>query len=201
MNNQTLRCTFACTGRQRFRGLFGVPMAPKLAPLAPLKGAPGAPAARGGPSEATRAEARKIFDEIDTSGDGQLQKDELYAAMWKLNGSNDPAVILSYGTFIDQQFASADKDLSGSLDFDEFMSICEQRTHPGARTLTHNSRVSLTLSHSCLSRARGRRRLGVPGSAGVGQRQIACRVTGRAFNAHSESDRLAIRRDMTSVHM
>ena len=55
--------------------------------------------------------------------DGKLQKDELHAALWKLGGSDDPATVLSYAGFIDQQFAKADKDLSGALDFEEFMTI------------------------------------------------------------------------------
>jgi|TARA_B100001094_G_C17829197_1_gene622354 hypothetical protein len=31
--------------------------------------------------------------------------------------------ILSYGSYIDREFAKADKDLSGALDFEEFFSI------------------------------------------------------------------------------
>lgn len=100
-------------------------MAPKLAPLAPLKPLGGAKLGALPPvgSADLRDKAQAVFKETDRSGDGLLQKDELYAAMWKLGGSDDPETILSYGGFIDREFAKADKDLSGALDFDEFLGI------------------------------------------------------------------------------
>lgn len=95
-------------------------MAPKLAPIGGLKPIGGALAPI---DDAVKAEARKCFDEYDENKNGMLEKTELYAAFWKLCGSEDVQTIMAYGKYNDEQFAKCDKDLSGSLSFDEFLGI------------------------------------------------------------------------------
>ena len=63
-----------------------------------------------------QAELRKKFDEIDTSGDGSLDPDELKAVFDGLGESVDPQVIENL-VFL------ADEDGNGTIEWDEFQSI------------------------------------------------------------------------------
>ena len=61
-------------------------------------------------------ELRKMFDEIDTSGDGSLDPEELKQVFDKICGDVDQQVI-------DNLVFLADDDGNGTLEFDEFSQI------------------------------------------------------------------------------
>ncbi|KAL1518636.1 hypothetical protein AB1Y20_002924 [Prymnesium parvum] len=95
-----------------------------LPPLRPLGGKPAASVI----STEERTAAEAVFQAVDLNKDGQVQKDELKAALWKLAAPSDgdggtEEMFTAFEAFINREFATADRDLSGALTLDEFLTI------------------------------------------------------------------------------
>jgi len=106
-------------------------MPPKLAPLAPIGGAkPGGLAPLGAAAAVSKDKAQEVFDRLDLEKKGKLTKDDLRQGLWKMtNADGEGASADQLGAadrYIDQLFARADANLSGSLSINEFQSIAEE---------------------------------------------------------------------------
>ena len=95
-----------------------------LAPLKPI----GAPAV----DAAIATKAKAAFEQIDKDHNGSLDKEEVYQALVSLCDEGDAESIGMLGSFVDQEYTKADRDLNGKLSLSEFTSIYVTFTNAAA---------------------------------------------------------------------